>query len=144
MILVQQRVGLHGRPFRLYKFRTMDGAGNVTRPWLRRTGLDELPQVLNILRGEMALFGPRPELPAIHDRCSAAVGPAWDARLRAKPGLLSLASLQGGIRGPERYSLAVKEEQAVLDNTMLDDMSWRLRAAMLRHLPAALLRGQLN
>ena len=71
----QQRVGLHGRPFDILKFRSMrvtadgpqitaGGDRRVTRvgAWLRRTKIDELPQLFNVLRGEMSLVGPRPEV----------------------------------------------------------------------------------
>ena len=72
----QERIGFRGRPFRILKFRTMRASGGsgalltvagdarITRVgrWLRRTKLDELPQLLNVLRGEMTFVGPRPEV----------------------------------------------------------------------------------
>src|ERR1041384_3290289 len=61
IFFVQWRIGRRGVPFRVYKFRTMRG-GEGTRAgrWLRAAGLDELPQYLNIVRGEMSVVGPRP------------------------------------------------------------------------------------
>ncbi|MBX3601716.1 MAG: sugar transferase [Rubrivivax sp.] len=102
----QERVGRHGRPFRIHKFRTMAadaparglpltvGADpRITRvgAWLRRTRLDELPQFLDILRGDMSLVGPRPEVP----RYVALYPPALrDRVLAVRPGLTDPASLQ--------------------------------------------------
>ena len=100
-----QRVGRHGRPFRLYKFRTMvvdaDRAGcgltagadpRITRVgrFLRQTKLDELPQLLNVLRGEMSLTGPRPEDP----RYVALYTAEQRAVLAVRPGITSAASLR--------------------------------------------------
>jgi lipopolysaccharide/colanic/teichoic acid biosynthesis glycosyltransferase len=102
----QERVGKGGRIFTLYKFRTMiDGAERHVGPvWaarddervtsvgrvLRRTRLDELPQVYNILRGDMSLVGPRPERPFFVARHTALQG----ARLSVKPGLTGLAQVR--------------------------------------------------
>jgi lipopolysaccharide/colanic/teichoic acid biosynthesis glycosyltransferase len=98
------RVGQHGAHFRLYKFRTMytgadkqgggitvQGDKRVTRigQFLRRTKLDELPQLLNVLRGEMSLVGPRPEDP----RYVAIYTPEQRRILRARPGITSAASV---------------------------------------------------
>jgi lipopolysaccharide/colanic/teichoic acid biosynthesis glycosyltransferase len=99
----QERVGRHGRPFRIHKLRTMvhDSAGlpltvgedaRITRAgrFLRRTRLDELPQLVDVLRGDMSLVGPRPELP----RYVALYPPALRERaLAVRPGLTDPASL---------------------------------------------------
>jgi len=99
----QQRVGRHGVPFAIHKFRTMrHGAGGlaltvgddarITRAgrWLRRTRLDELPQLLDVLAGDMSLVGPRPEVP----RYVALYPPGLrDRALAVRPGLTDPASL---------------------------------------------------
>ena len=100
-----ERIGRHGRPFRIVKFRTMRedaaavGAGitaandpRVTRVGrlLRHTKLDELPQLLNVLRGEMSLVGPRPEDP----RYVALYSEEQRRVLRVRPGITSPASFQ--------------------------------------------------
>ncbi len=104
VIFRQVRVGQFGRPFRIWKFRTMvNGAqsrgGSLTvgvdpritpiGHWLRRHRLDELPQLVNVLRGEMTLVGPRPETP---DNV-AAYSPEEQAVLRLKPGVTDVASI---------------------------------------------------
>lgn len=102
----QERVGLGGRLFTLYKFRTMiDNAEKHMGPvWaapdddrvtpvgrlLRRMHLDELPQLLNTLRGDMSLVGPRPERPFFVERHKALQG----IRLAVKPGLTGLAQVR--------------------------------------------------
>ena len=100
----QQRVGRHGVPFAIHKFRTMraDAGGlpltvgadaRITRAgrWLRRTRLDELPQLLDVLAGHMSLVGPRPEVP----RYVALYPPALrDRALAVRPGITDPASLE--------------------------------------------------
>src|SRR6184192_1119611 len=99
----QTRTGLRGNPFTLMKFRTMrtDAApGPKITPggdprvtglgrWLRKTKLDELPQLVNVLRGDMSLVGPRPDLPKIW----AAAGKRERQVLSLRPGLTGAASL---------------------------------------------------
>ncbi len=102
----QTRIGLRGRPFVMLKFRTMLPASDpyaeapagpdderITRTggWLRRSSLDELPQLLNVLRGEMSLVGPRPEMPFIVEQYA----PWQRRRLDAKPGLTGLWQVLG-------------------------------------------------
>lgn len=91
----QPRVGYRRRPFLILKFRTMRD-GDVTRVGrlLRATGLDELPQLLNILRGDMSAVGPRPLTPDDVERLGWS-GPAFDFRWACRPGLTGLAQLLG-------------------------------------------------
>lgn len=98
----QTRVGKNGQPFRIVKFRTMHtgspgalitaaGDGRVTRVGavLRKHKLDELPQLFNVLTGDMSLVGPRPEVPEYVDLSS----PVWRRVLEARPGITDLATL---------------------------------------------------
>ena len=104
----QVRYGLRREPFTLYKFRTMRGE-QVTRVGriLRRTHLDELPQVVNVLRGEMAIVGPRPEKPEIHAQLAEQV-PGWERRLSVKPGITGVAQVLAenvGVRADDSVKL---------------------------------------
>ena len=95
IFFVQERVGFKRRPFRIVKFRTMRG-GRVTRVGrlLRATGLDEVPQFVNILRGEMSAVGPRPLTAEDVERLGWG-GSAFDFRWDCRPGLTGLAQLLG-------------------------------------------------
>ena len=98
----QTRVGMRGSPFRIIKFRTMrrmaegapitaSGDRRVTTAgaWLRRFKIDELPQLLNVLLGDMSVIGPRPEVPEFVDHDNS----LWREVLRLRPGITDLASL---------------------------------------------------
>lgn len=104
VLFVQVRPGLHGKPFRMYKFRTMtdarDAQGNLLPDaerltdfgkWLRATSLDELPELLNVLKGEMSLVGPRPLLMEYLPLYS----PEQARRHDAKPGITGWAQING-------------------------------------------------
>ena len=102
VLFSQTRVGRNGKLFRIWKFRTMrrgsqgsvitaSGDARVTRAGarLRKYKLDELPQLLNVLKGDMSLIGPRPEVPE-HVQFQA---PMWQAILQVRPGITDLATL---------------------------------------------------
>lgn len=106
-LFIQERAGLDGRPFRAYKFRTMirnadtylDSTGQPTAQRvtpigavLRRTGLDELPQLINVLRGDMSLVGPRPVLP---EWLTMIPGGSAHPRFRVRPGISGPAQIAG-------------------------------------------------
>ncbi len=115
----QLRVGLDGRPFEIYKLRTMvsgaeftgaglaiaEGDSRITRvgTLLRRTSLDELPNLWNVLRGEMSVVGPRPTVPSQVQRYT----PRQRGRLAVRPGLTGWAQVNGraSLPWPERIEL---------------------------------------
>jgi len=126
----QVRTGLDGRSFRLYKFRSMkvDAEGNghpvwsrnrdprVTRvgAFLRRTNLDELPQLLNVLKGDMSLVGPRPERPEFVERFRARY-PEYMARHRVRTGLTGWAQVNG-LRGDTSIRQRVAHDLYYIEN----------------------------
>lgn len=139
----QRRVGLGGREFELLKLRTMvegsdpvgigiavarddprvTAAGRV----LRRTSLDEIPNLINVLRGEMAIVGPRPTIPAQ----VVAYTPRQHRRHEVKPGITGWAQVQGraGIPWEERIELDVEyvdRRSAALDARILAKTAWLL------------------
>lgn len=91
ILFSQERVGRNGRRFRIWKFRSMTCNGEVTRIGrrLRNWKLDELPQLWNVLRGEMSLVGPRPELPVYVERYAD----RFRQILSVRPGITDPASL---------------------------------------------------
>jgi lipopolysaccharide/colanic/teichoic acid biosynthesis glycosyltransferase len=109
VIYSQTRLGRGGRPFTIYKLRTMQhecesltgarwsqpGDCRVTRlgHWLRKTHIDELPQLWNVLKGEMSLIGPRPERPEFVPQLEQAL-PLYRQRLQVRPGITGFAQLQ--------------------------------------------------
>jgi lipopolysaccharide/colanic/teichoic acid biosynthesis glycosyltransferase len=109
VLFVQERVGLHGRPFRLLKFRSMgiervtasewerDNVNRITPlgRWLRKLHLDELPQLWNILRGDMDLVGPRPHPVSNYELFARSI-PYYSLRSLVRPGLTGWAQVRQG------------------------------------------------
>ncbi|MCC6206201.1 MAG: sugar transferase [Hyphomicrobiales bacterium] len=137
-VFVQERVGRHERVFRCYKFRTMftaapnAGSHEVAGSWvtplgakLRRYKLDELPQLWNVLRGDMSLVGPRPCLPSQHDVIAARR--AADV-FSARPGITGPAQLAGiDMSTPER--LVGADKRYIETRSFLGDLAIILATA---------------
>jgi putative colanic acid biosynthesis UDP-glucose lipid carrier transferase len=131
----QQRGGLNGQPFSIYKFRTMvvtpptAGVVQATRndprltrtgKWLRNLSLDELPQLVNVLKGDMSLIGPRPHA-LQHDSYYSELIPTYHQRFRMRPGLTGLAQVKGW-RG-ETDRLEKMQRRVEMDNHYIDHYS---------------------
>jgi len=111
VLYTQVRIGKGGKAFRMHKLRTMYvNAEASTGPvwarkkdprvvpacgWMRRSHVDELPQLINVLRGQMSLVGPRPERPEILSKLSKAY-PQINKRLEVRPGITGLAQIRNG------------------------------------------------
>jgi lipopolysaccharide/colanic/teichoic acid biosynthesis glycosyltransferase len=148
-LFVQERIGLHGRPFQMYKLRTMrharageqrsyrvdDWSAFVFTPpnepdpritrfgaIARKTSIDELPNLLNVLKGEMSLVGPRPEIPEIVRQYP----PEYHRRHDVLPGIAGLAQVSG--RSDLTYDEIVNYDLAYVDrHSLMTDLSilWR-------------------
>ena len=139
----QVRVGLSGKLFTIYKLRTMyvdaESHGNAVLAgkddlrvipvcrWMRRSHMDELPQLINILRGEMSLVGPRPERPEIYNELKDGSLSDFEMRLAVKPGLTGLAQIRNGY-DVDRASVSRKLE---LDLQYIERMSLGLDCRLL-------------
>ncbi|MGQ9928056.1 MAG: sugar transferase [Chloroflexaceae bacterium] len=126
IIFTQERAGLHGKPFRIFKFRTMtnacDAEGRLLPDYeritplgrfLRSTSLDELPQLWNVLRGEMSLIGPRPLLVRYLNRYT----PEQNRRHEVKPGLTGLPALFG--RNDQDWEAILAQDVEYVDRLSL-------------------------
>lgn len=128
----QERAGLGGRVFRVFKFRTMvdDPDGNPLFPdaeritsagrWLRRFSLDELPQLINVVVGDMSIVGPRPTLPYQVERYTR----EQRRRLDVRPGITGLAQLRG--RNAIAWSERIEHDLEYVDRQSLWFDLWLL------------------
>jgi len=142
----QRRVGREGRPFDVLKLRTMvsgaehlgrglavsEGDTRITRVGrvLRRWSLDEVPNLVNVLRGEMAIVGPRPTVPVQVDRYTE----RQRGRLAVKPGITGWAQVNGRTERPW-------DERIELDLWYIEHRSWRLDLQILFKTAAMVLHG---
>ena len=110
LIFVQERVGLHNRPFKMYKFRSMVVQSEETEKgewttqndprvtpvgkFIRRTSIDELPQLFNVLKGNMSLVGPRPERPQFVEKFKEEI-PRYMIKHQVRPGITGWAQVNG-------------------------------------------------
>ena len=143
----QRRIGRDGQPFDLYKLRTMvhgaehmgagmavnEGDSRITRvgAFLRRTSLDELPNLVNVLRGDMSIVGPRPTIPVQVEQYTE----RQRGRLTVKPGITGWAQVNG------RASLPWAE-RIELDLWYVEHRSLRLDLRILARTAAILVRGE--
>jgi lipopolysaccharide/colanic/teichoic acid biosynthesis glycosyltransferase len=154
ILFSQERAGQYGKPFRIYKFRSMvvnaealldqlvdlkhlqephfklQRDPRVTRvgAWLRRTSLDELPQLFNVLIGNMSLVGPRPEMMRLAEQYS----PLQRQRLLVKPGLTGAMQING--RGDLAFEEWMKLELDYIENYSI----WRDLVILAKTVPAVL------
>jgi len=146
VLFAQLRVGWRGRVFVLYKFRTLldrpgDDHARVTRfgRFLRNTHLDELPQLWNVLRGDMCLIGPRPEmLPT--ERWAARNVPGFSERLCLRPGLTGYAQITQGYT--DDGDLSAYREKLRLNRRYREELSLGLDCAILVRTVSWMLRGR--
>lgn len=132
VLFTQERIGRNGRPFTLLKFRSFapDASSNPETTWsisnharlgpvgrfIRRTSLDELPQLLNVLKGDMSIVGPRPERPHFVSKYGAEV-PHYIHRHRVPVGLTGYAAING-LRGDTSIA-----DRALFDNFYIENWS---------------------
>lgn len=133
VIFKQERVGLHNRPFYMYKFRSMrqQAPGEEKKGWtvkndprvtgigkvLRRTSIDELPQLFNILIGDMSLVGPRPERPQFVEKFKEEI-PRYMVKHQVRPGLTGWAQVNG-LRGDTSIRKRVEYDIYYIENWTL-------------------------
>ena len=131
IIFIQERVGLHNKPFKMYKFRTMreqqdreeDDKGWTVKDdprvtgigkFLRRTSIDELPQLFNVFAGKMSLVGPRPERPMFVEQFRETI-PRYMIKHQVRPGMTGWAQING-LRGDTSIQKRIEYDLYYLEN----------------------------
>jgi lipopolysaccharide/colanic/teichoic acid biosynthesis glycosyltransferase len=142
VFFLQRRMGRGGIPFTAVKFRTMSPSDHIGRGpedpveswritrlggWLRRTRLDELPQFLNVLRGEMSVIGPRPDY-IEHARHFAAIVPGYRERHLVRPGISGLAQVKLGYA----EGVSFTSQKTALDHEYIRGAGWRMDTSIIR------------
>lgn len=130
LIFKQERVGLHNKPFMMYKFRSMvvQNAETEKKAWtvkddprvtgigkfIRKTSIDELPQLFNILKGDMSLVGPRPERPLFVEKFQEEI-PRYMVKHQVRPGLTGWAQVNG-YRGDTSIKKRIEHDLYYIEN----------------------------
>lgn len=148
-IYTQIRVGKDGRHFRVYKLRSMvnnaekfgpvwakEGDARITRVGkvIRKYRIDELPQLINVLFGQMSIVGPRPERPTFTEEFEKDY-PGFMKRLQVKPGLTGLAQIQGGY-------LLKPSEKILFDIQYIENLSLKNEIIILWKTVAVIIKGE--
>ncbi len=133
LIFKQERVGLHNKPFKMYKFRSMEvqDSSKEKQAWtvqndprvtpigkfIRKTSLDELPQFFNVLKGDMSLVGPRPERPFWVEKFKEEI-PRYMIKHQVKPGITGWAQVNG-YRGDTSIRMRIDCDLYYIENWSL-------------------------
>ena len=133
IIFCQERVGLHNRPFKMYKFRSMavQSAAKEKSQWttpgdprvtpigrfIRKTSIDELPQLFNVLKGDMSLVGPRPERPFFVEKFKEEI-PRYMIKHQVRPGMTGWAQVNG-YRGDTSITKRIEHDLYYIENWTL-------------------------
>ncbi|HKK25238.1 MAG TPA: sugar transferase, partial [Gracilimonas sp.] len=152
-IYKQTRVGRKGKPFTMYKFRTMlEDAEKNSGPkwaskndprvtpigkWLRKLRIDEIPQLVNVLKGDMSLVGPRPERPHFVEKFSAEV-PLYSRRHRVRPGITGWAQVKW------KYDASMEDvrEKTKYDLFYIENASLNMDAKILINTLMTVIKGR--
>ncbi|HEY5614964.1 MAG TPA: sugar transferase, partial [Bacteroidota bacterium] len=149
----QERVGRNGKLFNIYKYRSMSSDAETTSGpvWaekndprvtrigkiLRRTHIDEIPQFINVLSGEMSVVGPRPERSYFVEKLSKEL-PLYKRRLKVRPGITGWAQIK------YKYDQSIEDVRAKVkyDLFYIENISWRLDLKILFNTAYVMLRGK--